>query len=172
MTQISEKAILQYEVEQFLYEEAALLDNKEFVKWMELIADDIHYWMPIRRTVTNKERNMEFTKIGDNSFFDEDKEYLAMRAKKLDHTLSWSENPGSRTRHNVSNVRIVEVDGNEIEVELNFHLYRSRLNDAENNWYGRRRDRVRRVGNGFQLVKRHIFLDHTIIHSSNLSVIF
>ena len=48
---IRERADLQFEVEQFLYQEAALLDAREFDKWLKLLTDDIHYWMPIRRTV-------------------------------------------------------------------------------------------------------------------------
>ncbi|MGH9034150.1 MAG: aromatic-ring-hydroxylating dioxygenase subunit beta, partial [Acidimicrobiia bacterium] len=39
---------LQHEIEQFLYHEANLLDEREFQDWLELFTDDIHYWMPTR----------------------------------------------------------------------------------------------------------------------------
>jgi biphenyl 2,3-dioxygenase beta subunit len=43
------------QVEQFAYREARLLDERRFHEWLELFAEDIHYWMaqrttPIRRT--------------------------------------------------------------------------------------------------------------------------
>ncbi len=36
------------EVEQFLYREARLLDERRFHEWLELFADDVRYWMPVR----------------------------------------------------------------------------------------------------------------------------
>ncbi len=169
---ISEKAALQYEVEQFLYAEAALLDDRKFHDWLALVADDMHYWMPIRRTVDRDNLDLEFTKLGGAAYFDDDKNDLSMRIAKLEVGSAWSENPASRTRHFVSNVRIVEIEGDEIAVELAFHLYRSRLNGKIDNWIGKRQDRLRRVGVGFQICRRHIFLDHTIIRSTNLSNLF
>lgn len=169
---LAEKAALQYEVEQFFYREAALLDERKYRDWLELLADDIHYWMPIRRTVTRGDLEREFTKIGDMSYFDDDKRDLAMRIEKLEARSAWSENPPSRTRHFVSNVRIGAWEGDEIEVELAFHFYRSRLNDAIDNWIGKRQDRLRRVEGGFQICQRHIFLDQTVIRSNNFSSLF
>ncbi len=93
-----------------------------------LIADDIHYWMPIRRTVTLSDIDREFTKPGDMAYFDDDRAMLEMRVKKLEAGSAWSEDPPSRSRHFVSNVRILSVAGDEITVEVSFHLYRTRLN--------------------------------------------
>ena len=80
--------------------------------------------------------------------------------------------PPSRSRHYVSNVRILGVEGDEITLEAAFHLYRSRLNSEEDNWYGRRVDVLRRGDGGFRLARRHLFLDQTVILSANLSTIF
>ena len=168
----SERAILQYEVEQFLYHEAALLDDRRFGDWFALIADDIHYWMPIRRTVTVENLHLEYAKADGMAYFDDDKADLRMRVEKLQSNSAWSENPPSRTRHFVSNVRILEVKGAEIAVEANIHLYRSRLNDKIDNWIGKRRDRMRRVDGGFKIFERHIFLDQTVVLSTNFSSLF
>ena len=168
----AERQALQFEVEQFLYYEAALLDDRKYPEWLDLIADDIHYWMPVRRTVTLDNLDKEFTAIGGMAYFDDDKNDLRMRIEKLQTGSSWSEDPPSRTRHFVSNVRIIDVDGDEIAVELAFHIYRSRLNSKTDNWIGKRQDRLRRAGTGFQISQRHIFLDQTVIHSTNLSNLF
>lgn len=164
--------VLQYEVEQFLYREAALLDDRRFAEWLALIDDDIHYWMPIRRTVTVENLRLEYAKADGMAYFDDDKADLRMRVEKLQSNSAWSENPPSRTRHLVSNVRILEVKGDEIALEAAIHLYRSRLNDKIDNWIGKRRDRLRRVDGDFRIFERHIFLDQTVVLSTNFSSLF
>ncbi len=169
---LTERVLLQYEVEQFLYREAALLDVRQYREWLGLLAEDIHYWMPIRRTVTVSDLDMEFTKPGDMAYFDDDRGMLEMRVKKLEAGSAWSEDPPSRSRHFVSNVRILSVEGGEITVEVCFHLYRTRLNSEVGSWVGRRVDVLRRAEGGFLLAKRHIFLDQTVIPTTNMSTLF
>jgi 3-phenylpropionate/cinnamic acid dioxygenase small subunit len=174
---LPEQMRLQYEVEQFLYAEAALLDGRRYRDWLALLSDDIHYWMPIRRTVTLSDIDLEFTKPGGMAYFDDDRTLLEMRVKKLEAGSAWSEDPPSRSRHFVSNVRILGVEkalagGDEITVEVCFHLYRTRLNFEVGEWVGRRVDVVRRAEGGFRLAKRHIFLDQTVIPTTNMSTLF
>ena len=164
--------LLQHKVEQFLYEEAALLDARRFRDWLALLADDIHYWMPIRRTVTISDLDLEFTKPGDIAFFDDDRDLLEMRVKRVETGSAWAEDPPSRSRHFVSNVRILDVAGDEVTVEVCFHLCRSRLETESNTWIGRRRDVLRVEGDSFRIAKRHIFLDQTVLLSNNLSTLF
>ena len=167
-----EALLLQYEVEQFYYQEAALLDARRFDEWLELLTSDIHYWMPIRRTVTIANADREFTKPGDMAFFDDDKSLLEARVRKLGTGFSWSEDPPSRTRHMIHNVRVLEETGDELSVESNFHLYRARLDSEEDSWIGLRRDRLRRVDGKLRIARRHIFLEQTLILSRNLSNFF
>jgi 3-phenylpropionate/cinnamic acid dioxygenase small subunit len=168
----SDRVLLQYEVEQFLYHEAALLDDRRFGEWLALIADDIHYWMPIRRTVTVENLDLEYARADGMAYFDDDRSDLKMRVEKLQSNSAWSENPPSRTRHFVSNVRVLKVEGSEIALEAAIHVYRSRLNDKIDNWIGKRHDGLRRVDGGFQLFRRHIFLDQTVVQSTNFSSLF
>ncbi len=169
---LSDRVLLQYEVEQFLYAEAALLDARQYRRWLGLLADDIHYWMPIRRTVTLADIDREFTKLGDMAYFDDDRTLLEVRVRKLEAGSAWSEDPPSRSRHFVSNVRILEIAGDEITVEACFHLYRTRLEADIDSWVGRRVDTLRRTDAGFRLAKRHLFLDQTVVQSTNMSTIF
>jgi biphenyl 2,3-dioxygenase beta subunit len=164
--------LLQHEVEQFYYVEAALLDERRFAEWLDLLTSDVHYWMPIRRTVMNADLDQEFTKPGAMAFFDDDKAMLEARVKKLATGYSWSEDPPSRTRHMIHNVRVLAVEGEELTVESNFHLYRTRLESEEDSWIGRRRDHLRRVDGALRIAERHVFLDQTLILSRNLSNFF
>lgn len=166
------KMLLQYQLEHFYYEEAAMLDERRFEEWVDLFTDDTHYWMPIRRTRTLNELDKEFSAPGGMAYFDDDKAMLETRVRKLGTGYAWAEDPPSRTRHNVNNVRVVEDRGDELVVEANFHLYRTRLNSEEDTWIGLRRDTLRRVDGSFRIADRKIFIDQTIILSRNLSNFF
>ena len=164
--------LLHYDVERFYYDEAALLDSHRYEEWLALFSDDAHYFMPIRRTRMLRELDKEFTRPGEMAFFDDTKTLLAGRITKLRSGRSWAEDPPSRTRHLITNVRITKDDNRTLEVESNFHLYRTRLNSEETSWIGSRRDVLRRVEGSFQIVDRKIFLEQTVLLSRNLSNFF
>ena len=146
---LDDRIALQYEVEQFLFEEAAMLDERRYEDWLKLLTDDIHYWMPIRRTTTMREVEQEFTAPGNMAFFDDDLAQLKLRIQKITSGNAWSEDPPSRTRHFVTNIRITNIADSDTTVELNFHLYRTRLESNEDSWIGRRQDVLRRVNERF-----------------------
>ena len=168
----ADRVALQHQIEQFFYEEAALLDARRYRDGLALMADDVQYWMPIRRTVMLSDIDKEFTRQGDMAFFDDDRGLLEMRVKKLEANSAWSEDPPSRSRHFVTNIRITEVEGDDVTTESNFCLYRTRLNSDVDVWTGRRVDGVRRAGESFLLTKRHLFIDQTVIQANNMSTIF
>lgn len=171
-TQLLSDMMTQFEVERFYTTEAALLDQHRYDEWVELFSDDTHYFMPIRRTMSRRELSKEFTKPGEMAFFDDSKMFLRMRVTKLETGTAWAEDPPSRTRHLITNVRIVATNGDELTVETYFLHYRTRLKSEEDQWIGRREDVLRRKGNGFEIARRYIYLDQTILLSQNLSNFF
>lgn len=162
----------QYLVEKFYTKEAALLDGKRFEEWVELFTEDTHYFMPIRRTRLRRELVKEFTQPGEIAFFDETKMALRGRVAKIATGTAWAEDPPSRTRHIITNVRVTEDRGDELHAETNFILYRTRLKSEETTWIGTRRDVLRREGGSFLVAKRLILLDQTLLLSQNLSNFF
>jgi 3-phenylpropionate/cinnamic acid dioxygenase small subunit len=96
------------------------------------------------------------------------------RLRKILSDVSWSENPGSRTRHIVSNVMIVPDDTNQFRVSSAFIVYRNRLERQVDIFAGERRDVLRRKDNeaGFEIAKRIIVIDESTILSNNLSIFF
>lgn len=166
------RMVRQHEVEQFLYEEAALLDAHRYEDWLSLFAEDATYFVPIRRTRMARELDQEFTKPGEMAFFNDTKPLLAARVAKLSTGRSWAEDPPSRTRRFVANVRVTGDDGSELTVESNFLLLRSRLDSQEDKWAGSRRDVLRRQGESFQIAARAVFLEETVLRSRNLSNFF
>ncbi len=157
------KIVTQYEVEQFYYAEAALLDAHRYRDWYDLFTDDTHYFMPIRRTRTRREMDKEFTKPGEIAYFDDDKMLLNGRVLKFESGTSWAEDPPSRTRHMVHNVRVITDRGDELDIESNFHIYRTRLKSEEDAWVGSRQDTLRRDGDSFKIAKRVILLEQTVL---------
>ena len=171
-----ERLLLQHAVQEFLFLEADVLDSRRYEEWLGLLAEDIHYWMPVRRTTTAREVDREFTKPGGIAFFDDDLAMLKMRVNRMLLGRAWAEDPPSRTRRLITNVRVIEGsaegEGDEVTVASNFQLYRTRLDSEEDSWLGRREDVLRRVDGDFRLARRHIFLEQTVILSQNLSSLF
>lgn len=166
------RLLLQQEIEQFYYYEASLLNERKFHEWLELLSNDLEYWMPIRMTRTFEDRDLEFARPGEHAYYDDNKELIAQRVKKLFTGCSWAENPPSRTRHLVNNVRILSDSEREVDISSNFHIYQSRLSNDQSFWYGRREDRLRKVNGHWLIVRRHIFLDHVQLHTNNLAIFF
>ena len=165
---------LQQEIEQFLYHEARILDDRDYEQWFALLADDLHYFMPTRYNRLRRESNKEFSGPDEAAFFDEDKASIAMRIRRLNTGMAWAEDPPSRTRHLVSNVTIHPRDNGEYEVDCYYLLYRSRLEREVETFVGMRHDVLRRADNtaGFQISKRTIVLDQATLMARNLSFFF
>ncbi|HTK65462.1 MAG TPA: aromatic-ring-hydroxylating dioxygenase subunit beta [Pseudonocardia sp.] len=166
---------LQHEVEQFYAWEAKLLNDRRFEEWFDLLAEDIHYFMPIRTTRIMREAGREYSGTRDYAHFDDDSHMIRGRLRKITSDVSWSENPASRTRHVVSNVMIVDGDSHsEYHVSSVFIVYRNRLERQVDIFAGERQDTLRRTDSnmGFELAKRTILIDQSTILSNNLSFFF
>jgi 3-phenylpropionate/cinnamic acid dioxygenase small subunit len=160
-----ERVILQHDVEQFLYKEARLLDERRLNEWLELLADELHYWMPMRRNIKFGDWDLEFTSAETEiNWFDEGKDILAGRIRQIYTGVHWPEEPVSRFEHLISNVEVVSAEGDQIHVNSKFHCYQNRLQDEVNQWVGRREDLLRRdPETKFKLVKRKIILAQNVM---------
>jgi 3-phenylpropionate/cinnamic acid dioxygenase small subunit len=165
---------LQQEIEQFLYYESRVLDDRRYEEWYGLLAEDLHYFMPTRYNRLRRESDKEFSGPQEAAFFDEDKPSIAMRIRRLNTGMAWAEDPPSRTRHMVSNVVIRPRGNGEFEVDCYYLLYRSRLEREVEMFVGMRHDVLRRAGNpeGFEVAKRTIILDQSTLLARNLSFFF
>jgi len=111
-------ATVQRAIEQFLYYEARLLDDRRIDEWYELLADDIHYFMPTRYNRLKREADREFSGPREAALFDEDKRSIAQRIRRLHTGMAWAEDPPSRTRHMITNVMIrLAPNAGEYEVD-------------------------------------------------------
>jgi 3-phenylpropionate/cinnamic acid dioxygenase small subunit len=169
------RLLLTQEVTEFLYREAELLDERRYDEWLALLADDLRYWMPMRRNVKYGEEQREFTREGqDIAWFDEGKDTLTRRVKQIQTGIHWAEEPVSRISHLVTNVQIVEAtpsvaEAREVTVRCRFLIYRNRVETETDILVGKREDLLRRNGAGWLLARRKIILDQNVLLSKNLT---
>ena len=169
-----------FEVEQFYYDEAELLDDGRFADWLELLADDLDYWMPTRTNRLRRQQALAIAARGEAAFYDETKESLAWRIRRFDSGMAWAEDPPSRTRHLVTNVVVRHIDSShhpdfspdDLEVRSAFLVYRNRSEREENVFAGRRIDILRRAEGGLQVARRVILLDQNVLQAKNISTFF
>jgi 3-phenylpropionate/cinnamic acid dioxygenase small subunit len=170
--------LLRQEVEAFLYHEANLLDERRYDEWLELLAADIRYWVPLRRNVKFGELEREFTRQGqDINWFDEGKETLTQRVKQIQTGVHWAEEPLSRLAHLVTNVEITEAQpdaasADEVSIRCRFIIYRNRVATETDILVGRREDTLRREDGQLRISSRKVVLDQNVLLAKNLTFFF
>jgi 3-phenylpropionate/cinnamic acid dioxygenase small subunit len=139
--------------------------------WHALMDRDLLYQMPVRVT---RERTAGPGFAEDAFHMNEDWYSLETRVSRLESEYAWAEDPPSRTRRFVTNVRVRPGEReDEIDVKSNLLIYRSRGDTA--NYFivsAERRDTLRRVDGELKILKRVILLDHTTLGMPNLGIFF
>ncbi|ATW89353.1 PAH dioxygenase small subunit [Halohasta litchfieldiae] len=162
----------QHSIEQFLYREADLLDGFELEEWLTLLDEDIQLEVPIRVARHPGSERPEFSET--TNYLKEDYEMLRERVGRLEKEYAWSENPRSRIRHVIGNVRVIESTDTELTVANNQHVFRSYGDTADHDLLSAQRHTVLRRpdedGDGFSIGHRTVYLDHTILNTKNLTL--
>jgi p-cumate 2,3-dioxygenase subunit beta len=112
------------EIERFLIDEAALLDEWRLEEWLELIAPEARYLVPPLDAPDADHRDTLFL-IAD------DRRTLASRVRQLLSGTTWAENPRSRTRRLITNVRLLAASSEEARVTANFAVWRFQHDQAD-----------------------------------------
>lgn len=121
--------ITRSQVEDFLYYEAELLDNWELEKWLELLTDDATYYVPPNDVPQGSHKDTLFL-VAD------DIHRIKSRVKRLLSKNAHAENPKSRTKRMIHNVRIVSQEGDTVHAKANFVVYRFRRNSPDREYVG------------------------------------
>jgi 3-phenylpropionate/cinnamic acid dioxygenase small subunit len=172
------RLLLKEEIEELLYREAELLDERRFEDWLDLFTEDARYWMPMRRNVPAEEPEREFTREGvDVNWFDEGKDTLTRRVKQIRTGVHWAEQPPSRICHMVSNVQLMGAPSDgpspaEVAVKSRFLIYRNRVETETDILVGKREDLLRRVDGAWRIARRKIILDQSVLLVKNLTFFF
>lgn len=153
------------ECEAYLYREAALLDDRQFEDWLDGLAEDITYEVPVRITRGLEDRADDFSQ---NAYHMRDSlATLQMRVKRLRTEHAFGEDPPSRTTRLVTNVHLVEYRAREAQVRSNLMLYRAQgLSEQPELFVGTRLDTLRATDDGWKLARRTIRLAQTALPGS------
>jgi phthalate 3,4-dioxygenase subunit beta len=154
---------------EFLVEEAELLDNRRYAEWLALMTEDIVYRMPVRVTTSPGD---DGGAAGGMDHFDEDLYSLRRRVDRFATEHAWTEDPPSRTRHLVTNVRAYagEREG-ETMVRSYLLLFRSRGDIRPPDLVvGERTDVLRLVDGRLKLARRDFLVDESVLRTQNLAV--
>lgn len=156
--------MLRQEFECLLIDEYWLLDNDRFEDWLDLMADDIRYWGPVRQDLDRGEEDFQRQHL--LTHFDEDRTSMGLRVARLRTGSAHAEEPPSRMRHFVSNVKILDAaTANRVQVASNFMVFRSRAGREEYFFVGTRRDWWLRIDGAWRLQERMVVFDHDIIEN-------
>lgn len=148
--------LLQREVEAFLFQEAALLDDWRLDEWVELFTDDARYVVP---ATDAREGDLRETL----SIINDDMARLRGRVERLKSRHAHREFPWSRTRRLITNVRITEATQEEIRVTASFLVYRIRSGHVDP-LIGRYDYTLRRIDGGLKVAYRKATLDLEALH--------
>ena len=163
--QVSETRTLREEVEDFLYEEAALLDDWLLDDWAALFTEDARYVVPTTDLPEGDPRK-------DLVFIDDDIVRLRARVVRLKSRHAHREYPWSRTRRFISNVRVKQTEDNELFVTASALVYRFRSGEGDP-YVGRYEYRLRRVDGGLKICYRRAVLDlESLSWHGAVSIIF
>jgi 3-phenylpropionate/cinnamic acid dioxygenase small subunit len=165
------------EIEDFFYLEADLLDEREYDEWLELLTENIVYWMPMRKNVSFANRDKDITAENDVAWFHDDKETLRKRVKQIQTGLHWADEPISRVAHVITNIRLADPisvldEGAKATTKCRFIVYRNRLESETDLLIGRREDTLTRVRGQLRIARRKIILDQSVLLAKNLTMFF
>ena len=109
------------QAEDFLFEEARLIDDRLFEEWLDLFTDDGIYWIPI-----DEDSDPTF----QTSILYDDNKIRQIRVHHLLHERNFAQSPPSRTVHQISNVQVTIGESNEeVTIRCNLLVHELRAGD-------------------------------------------
>jgi 3-phenylpropionate/cinnamic acid dioxygenase small subunit len=140
---------LQHQVEQFLFYQSELLDQKQWAAYIDLFAVEGVYWMPVTPDQTEW--------LDSPSIFAEDRHMMEIRMGRVQHPNAWSQAPQWGTSHVIGNVVIESAGENEVVVRSRFQMVELRR-DQLRHFAGTYRHTLARKGDEFKIVLQRVDL--------------
>lgn len=176
---VSPEIELIFSVQQFLFREARLLDDRDWAGWLSLWTEDATYRIPTRHTPLRSSltgrRSIEDELAGETDLWwiDESAGQIALRVAKMATGKAWAEDPPSRTRRMITNVEATRSEDGTIHAHSNFLLHRSRRERDTELIVGSRRDQLVPSGDdarNYRIASRLVIIDANVLASSDLAV--
>jgi benzoate/toluate 1,2-dioxygenase subunit beta len=142
---------IKLEIEEFLYRQAEILDDKRWDEWLSLFTEDGIYWVPVTDDQTVAE--------GVPNIFLEDVDLMRVRVKRVSHPRAWSQKPPHRTSHLVSSVIVESLDAKtgDVVVRSKFTMSEFRR-DVTRAFAGRYRHELKKTKDGYRIHQQRVDL--------------
>ncbi|HEY8784840.1 MAG TPA: aromatic-ring-hydroxylating dioxygenase subunit beta [Candidatus Limnocylindria bacterium] len=148
-------AITRQQVEDFLFQEAALLDEWRLDEWLALFETGATYEVPTTDRPNEDPQRSQY-------YVWDDYELLTARVKRLKSKHAHAENPHSRTRRLVTNVRLTETSDSSLQVRAAFLIYKIRDGNVDQ-FVGRYEHTLSANGEGLKFRKRRAVLELEVL---------
>ena len=157
------------EVMHFLIEEAHLLDEGLFSEWIEVLAEDIACTMPVRQSL-HRTQGAGFHR--SMVWMHEDMASFRFKVQRLQSDSAFNEDPPSRMRRLVTNLRLFETSTPGEYLAQSYLLLRRNRGDAHttDTLSARRDDILRRADGGWKLARRTVLMDQSVLGMPNLGI--
>jgi 3-phenylpropionate/cinnamic acid dioxygenase small subunit len=149
MAMTAEQRATLEEVTQFIYREARLQDEHQYDAWETLWTDDGVYWVPANGDGGDPEQEMSI--IYDN------RSRISLRIRQFHTGKRFSQTPRSRLRRVVSNVEVLQDDGNELLVASNALVFEAQTR-GDTVWACRNEYTLRRDGGELRMARKKVVL--------------
>ena len=143
----------------FLYREARLLDDREWDEWLTCYAPDVTYWMP---AWDDDDQITEDPQSQISLIYYSSRDGLEDRVFRIKTERSGASTPEPRTSHNVTNVEVLAVRGDEVDVRYNFHTLNHRYKVTDQ-FFGTMFVTLRKDGDNLLIANKKIVLKNDYI---------
>jgi 3-phenylpropionate/cinnamic acid dioxygenase small subunit len=148
--------------EDFLYQEARLLDTGRLEEWLALFTDDATYWLPLE---LNQKDAVE-----TSSLVYDDRTLLDLRVKQARHPRAHARLPLARTVHQIGNVTAVdEKDFLRVNSTLVLIEFRS---EKQRTWGALVEHHLRRAGDSFRIAHKRVDLVNSEGELDGIAILF
>ena len=115
-------------VRDFLYQEARLLDDKQWDDWLALYREDVTFWMPAwddrDQLIDNPQTEISLIWYGNRGGLED--RVFRIKTERSSATI-----PDTRTSHNISNIEILSQEDGRCDVRFNWHTLSFRYNHTD-----------------------------------------
>lgn len=147
-------------IAQFLYREARFLDDEQWDNWLQCYAPNAQFWMP---AWDDDDKLTEDPQSEISLIFYPDRQGLEDRVFRIKTERSSATMPDTRTSHNISNIEIVEQDGDLVTVRFNWNTLSFRYKTSYS-YFGMSRYVIDFSGDKPKIVNKYVVLKNDYIN--------
>lgn len=148
------------QVQAFVYREARLLDDRQWDEWLECYHKDASFWMPCW---DDDDTLVEDPQSEISLIYYPSREGLEDRVYRIKTERSGASTPEPRTTHQITNIEVLERDGDQLKVRFNWHTLSHRYKQTDS-YFGASFYRLDVSGEQPLITEKVVQLNNDYIH--------